>query len=242
MDVANADGESVAITGTATITSLGTGFNGCYRELRFAGALTLTHSASLKLPNSANITTEAGDIAGFRCTGSGVWEMTAYSRLDAASVGLGNVNNTSDAAKPVSTAQAAAINAKVTDAIANGVTTVAPSQNAVFDALALKMPLTGGTFTGDVDIDKTTPAFYLRDGTGTMELRVTGGNAILGGAGTLLFLPTTGSTTGQAVLSTTGTLTLAGGIVPGGGKALAKITVSSAAPGVLANGELYLRY
>jgi hypothetical protein len=39
---------------------------------------------------------------------------------------------------PVSTAQQTAIDAKVADAINNGVTTVAPSQNAVFDALALK--------------------------------------------------------------------------------------------------------
>lgn len=56
-------------------------------------------------------------------------------------VGLGNVDNTSDANKPVSTAQSTAINAKVTDAIVDAVTTVAPSQNAVFDALALKQPL-----------------------------------------------------------------------------------------------------
>lgn len=34
-DVATADAESVAISGSATITSLGTGFNGCRRELRF---------------------------------------------------------------------------------------------------------------------------------------------------------------------------------------------------------------
>jgi hypothetical protein len=39
---------------------------------------------------------------------------------------------------PVSTAQQTAIDAKVADAINDGVTTVAPSQNAVFDALALK--------------------------------------------------------------------------------------------------------
>jgi hypothetical protein len=39
---------------------------------------------------------------------------------------------------PVSTATQTAIDAKVTDAIVDGVTTVAPSQNAVFDALALK--------------------------------------------------------------------------------------------------------
>lgn len=80
MDVANADGESVAITGTTTITGLGTGFNGCYRELRFAGALTLAHSSNLKLPGNANITTAAGTILGFRCTGSGVWELVSGNR------------------------------------------------------------------------------------------------------------------------------------------------------------------
>ena len=34
-----------------------------------------------------------------------------------------------------------AVDAKVADAINDGTTTVAPSQNAVFDALALKAPL-----------------------------------------------------------------------------------------------------
>lgn len=37
--VAGSDGESVTITGTTTITSLGAGFAGCYRELQFSGAL-----------------------------------------------------------------------------------------------------------------------------------------------------------------------------------------------------------
>ena len=36
----------------------------------------------------------------------------------------------------------------VADAINDGVTTVAPSQNAVFDALALKAPIASPTFTG----------------------------------------------------------------------------------------------
>jgi len=58
--------------------------------------------------------------------------------IDKTFVGLGNVDNTSDANKPVSTAQQTAIDAKVADSITNGVTTIAPSQNAVFDALALK--------------------------------------------------------------------------------------------------------
>ncbi|MDB4606060.1 hypothetical protein OAG83_01860 [Cyclobacteriaceae bacterium] len=44
----------------------------------------------------------------------------------------------------------------VADAINDGTTTVAPSQNAVFDGLALKAPLASPTFTGTVSgIDKT---------------------------------------------------------------------------------------
>lgn len=73
VNVAAANGESVQITGTTTISSLGTGFNGCLRELRFSGALTIVHSASLQLPGATNITTAAGDIYTFRCTGSSVW-------------------------------------------------------------------------------------------------------------------------------------------------------------------------
>ena len=64
---------------------------------------------------------------------------SSLTGLTKSQVGLGNVDNTSDANKPVSTAQQTAIDAKVADAINNGTTTIAPSQNAVFDALALKL-------------------------------------------------------------------------------------------------------
>jgi len=50
------------------------------------------------------------------------------------------------------TARDAVANGKVMDAIVDGVTTVAPSQNAVFDALALKANLASPTFTGTVTI------------------------------------------------------------------------------------------
>lgn len=53
---------AVEITGTTGISSFGTTYNGP-RFLRFAGALTLTNSASLALPGAANITTVAGDTA-----------------------------------------------------------------------------------------------------------------------------------------------------------------------------------
>lgn len=74
----------------------------------------------------------------FTRTGDVVAQSGDYTKSQ---VGLSNVDNTSDAAKPVSTATQAALDAKVADAINDGTTTIAPSQNAVFDALALKQPL-----------------------------------------------------------------------------------------------------
>ena len=60
-DILGAASAFVAISGTTTITSLGTGTNRI-RFVRFTGALTLTHNAtSLILPTGANMTTAAGD-------------------------------------------------------------------------------------------------------------------------------------------------------------------------------------
>jgi hypothetical protein len=74
--------------------------------------------------------------------------------LSAGDMGLGSVDNTSDASKPVSTAQAAAIAAVILDSIADGDTTHAPSRNAVFDALALKADLSlVGTASGIAPLD-----------------------------------------------------------------------------------------
>ena len=55
-------GDSLHITGTTTITSLGTApYAGATKRIIFDGALTLTHGANLNLPGAANITTVAGD-------------------------------------------------------------------------------------------------------------------------------------------------------------------------------------
>ena len=48
------------------------------------------------------------------------------------------------------------LDGKVEDSIVDGHTTVAPSGNAVYDALALKAPLASPTFTGTVTLPKTT--------------------------------------------------------------------------------------
>jgi len=79
-DIGAVTSPRVQITGTTTITGLGTTPT-AIRFVRFAGALTLTHNAtSLKLPGAANITTAAGDVAVVVSLGSGNWKCSSYSR------------------------------------------------------------------------------------------------------------------------------------------------------------------
>ncbi|ORE94091.1 hypothetical protein ATO13_08456 [Stappia sp. 22II-S9-Z10] len=81
IDIGAVLAESLTVTGTTTITSLGTAPAGVKRSLEFAGALTLTHNAtSLILPGGASIVTAAGDTAQFRSLGSGNWRCTGYTR------------------------------------------------------------------------------------------------------------------------------------------------------------------
>jgi microcystin-dependent protein len=69
------------ISGTTTITSLGTVSAGIWKIVRFQGALTLTHNASsLILPGGANITTAAGDIMLAYSRGSGNWTVPFYQQ------------------------------------------------------------------------------------------------------------------------------------------------------------------
>lgn len=81
VDLGAATGDFVDVTGTTTITSLGSAPKaGIKRTVRFRGALTLTHnSTSLILPTGANITTADGDIAVFRALNtSGNWLCEQY--------------------------------------------------------------------------------------------------------------------------------------------------------------------
>jgi hypothetical protein len=82
-DIGAATGEFVDVTGTTTITGLGTVAAGIVRTVRFTGILTLTHNGtSLILPTSANITTAANDRAIFRSLGSGNWLCVAYIKAN----------------------------------------------------------------------------------------------------------------------------------------------------------------
>ena len=80
-NLAAATGVYVNITGTVTITGLGTLAAGVERETTFTGILTLTYNAtSLILPGAANITTAPGDVARWRSLGSGNWKCVDYLR------------------------------------------------------------------------------------------------------------------------------------------------------------------
>lgn len=80
-DIGAATGNFIDVTGTTTITGLGTIQAGTTRIVRFTGVLILTHNAtSLILPGTANITTAVNDRAVFVSLGSGNWICTNYSR------------------------------------------------------------------------------------------------------------------------------------------------------------------
>lgn len=82
VDIGGLNTTIARITGTTTITSFGTNYNGP-RYVRFADALLLTHNATtLILPGGANITTAAGDRAIITPVGnpSSGWIVVAYQR------------------------------------------------------------------------------------------------------------------------------------------------------------------
>jgi len=80
------DGNYFDITGTTGITGItqtavggSTVQAGTVVKLHFDGAVTLTHSANLFLPGSADITTAAGDELEFACYDTDKWRCTKYS-------------------------------------------------------------------------------------------------------------------------------------------------------------------
>lgn len=79
-DIGGINSLFIQVTGTTTIDSFGTNYNGP-RFLKFSGSVTLTHSAALSLPGAADITTGAGDsfIAVPNFAGNG-WNVFAYQQ------------------------------------------------------------------------------------------------------------------------------------------------------------------
>lgn len=90
INLTTATGRFCDVTGTTTITAITLG-DGLVRTVRFTGALTLTHGASLVLPGSASITTAAGDFAVFAGYAAGVVRCIDYVRADGTPLKLGTL-------------------------------------------------------------------------------------------------------------------------------------------------------
>ena len=92
VDLGAQNSNRIRITGTTAITSFGTVAN-CLRQVRFAGALTLTHNAtSLILPGGANITTAADDQMLIESDASGNWRVLQYDRASGQPLGVAYAN------------------------------------------------------------------------------------------------------------------------------------------------------
>lgn len=83
-----ATGNVIDVTGTTTINVI-TLSQGREATVRFTGALTLTHGASLVLPGAANIITAAGDFALFRGYAAGVVRCVMFSQSPFTQAGTG---------------------------------------------------------------------------------------------------------------------------------------------------------
>ena len=81
------DGNLFDVTGTTTITSIGTQGIGSLITLHFDGILTFTHhSTNLILPGAANITTAVGDIATLYEYASADWRCISYTKASGAAI------------------------------------------------------------------------------------------------------------------------------------------------------------
>lgn len=283
-DLATADGESVQVTGSATITSLGTGFAGCKREVRFTGVCTIVHSASLALPGNVNITTTATDFLTFRCLSPGTWACVGRAKpaITSADVtgalGYTPVNKAGDTvtgslfmlsqgANPVIGFMNAANTFR--RYYANHDDNIWTLNTCDNTGALLSTAFTAARLTGNTGIQNTSPDSYqnaantlvIGNGVGNRGVTIVSGAANVGGIhfadGTVGDQSYRGIvyynhaadgfevwTAGVKKLDITsaGDIVASGGITVGGGKKISNVQVSSAAPGALADGTLYLRY
>lgn len=168
VNLANATGVVVNITGTTTITALGTVSSGAQRVLVFAGALTLTHDGtSLILPGAANIITAAGDVAVMRSLGSGNWRCVSYMRA----AGL-------PATAPASTDNAVARYDGTNGALQNSDVTIDDSGNITAAGLTLESDDDGATAAPSMVLDRNSASPATSDVLGKISLqgRDSGGN------------------------------------------------------------------
>jgi hypothetical protein len=227
-DLGTAATNNVKITGTVTITALGSSAQADYPLyfLQFSGALTLTQNAvSLILPGAQNIITAANDSAVAQYLGSGNWQIMVYQRAAALSITVQSFTTGSGATyTPTAGTVRARVRlwgagggggATITNAGGNGATSSFGSWTSIFGqggGTAGAAPGIGGT--GGVNSTGTLVQ-RIAGGTGTQGLGATGG-ALSGNGGSSAYgtFVTGWSTTSAA---TGRTATSCGGGGAGGG-------------------------
>lgn len=155
-------GTNVQITGTTTITSLGTsGTTGVLYYVEFAGALTLTYNAtSLAMPGNANITTAAGDFMIALCVNgsSGYWDILNYYPQSGEAL-VGGSGGITALTGDVTASGTGSVAATVVHAPASGITGTTLASNVTgssltsaaggsFGSLAYASAAAAGTLTG----------------------------------------------------------------------------------------------
>lgn len=104
-------------------------------ELQNNGSLVLNGSTTLTLPSASGTLARLTDISGSVSGVTSVNTRTGTVTLDKSDVGLGNVDNTSDVNKPISTATQTALNAKV-GSVTTGIANTTPITNMMQITLA----------------------------------------------------------------------------------------------------------
>lgn len=108
------DGNFFDVTGTTTITSIGTVGVGTEVTLQFDAVLQLTHHATdLILPGAVNITTAAGDIGTFIEYASGDWVCSNWQSKIVAGSGWEEILEPSDSSGLISTSSSGAALSRV---------------------------------------------------------------------------------------------------------------------------------
>jgi len=156
-DIGAATGKYVELTGTTTVTGLGTVQAGTIRHVRFAGAGTLTHNAtSLILPGAANITTAANDTASFVSLGSGNWRCLQYTKASGLATVVGSPTITGFTASLNNTSPNITVNASrfiSSAASTHAAVVLQPKGNGYIAAQLADATATGGDVRGDKAVD-----------------------------------------------------------------------------------------
>lgn len=202
VNLANATGNYVTITGSTTITGLGTVTAGRAFVLRFSGALTLTHNAtSLILPTGANITTAAGDIAVMRSEGSGNWRCIGYQRASGRALAGLPASSTDNAVARYDGTTGALQNSGVTIDDSNNVAGVRGLDSKAGTNSTTDYPLTISNSAGSqVSSFGAYGASLGSPGTGNYTFTYTGTVTFSGAVSTQAFSATTGAFSGAVEL------------------------------------------